>query len=60
MPPLKKDPNSEFVKEIFMALLDRWDVKDRLSAKNLALHAQEIAAGYNDIVRPPRSISPGY
>jgi hypothetical protein len=58
MPSLRKDPNSEFVKEIFLALLDRWDVKDRASARNLATHAQEIAAGYVDIVKPPRAISP--
>ena len=52
MPALKKDPQSELVRDIFLALLDRWDVKDKASAKNLARHAQEIALGYHEVVKP--------
>lgn len=52
MPPVKKIANSELVKEIFLALLDRWDVKDKSSSKNLARHALEIAAGFQEVVAP--------
>lgn len=52
MATLKKNSNEEFIKEIFMALLDKWDVKDKASAKNLAKHAVEIAEGYAEVLKP--------
>jgi len=52
MPTLKKDADTEFVRNIFLALCSRWDVKDKASAKNLARYALEIAAGYNEVIKP--------
>ena len=58
MPPVRKDPNEEFVKEIFLHLLDRWDVKDKASSKNLAKYSYQIAEGFMEVAKeklvPPK------
>jgi hypothetical protein len=51
MAPIKKDPKEEFVKEVFLNLLSRWDVKDRCSAQNLARYSYEIVDGFHDVVK---------
>lgn len=46
----KKGTKEEFVREIFLALAARWDVKDRHSSQALARHCIEIADGYYDVM----------
>jgi hypothetical protein len=46
MAGIKKSGKEEMVRDVFMALLSKWDVRDRGSARNLAKHAVEIADGF--------------
>lgn len=39
----------ELAKEVFLKLVNRWDVKDRSSAANLARCALEIADGFIEV-----------
>ena len=50
MAPGKKSTREEFVREIFLALASRWDVKDRHSAAVLTRHCMDIADGYYDVM----------
>ena len=43
---VKNSGHKEMAREIFLALVDRWDVKDQASAENLARASWEIAEGY--------------
>lgn len=45
----KKNEKSEMAKSIFLALVERWDVKDRAGAAHLARTSFEIAEGYLEV-----------
>ena len=44
----KKGSREEMVRDVFLALAPKWDVKDKTSARNLARQCVEIADGYYD------------
>lgn len=46
--PLHKD---ELVKDIFLRLLERWDIKDKAGARGLALASAQIADGFTEAMR---------
>jgi hypothetical protein len=50
MPVSRKGNKEELVRELFVALADKWDVHDRSSARNLAEHCLHIADGYFDVM----------
>ena len=46
----KKSGKEEFVKEVFVALLAKWDVHDKSGAQKLAKACLEIADGYYEVL----------
>jgi len=46
----KKNTKEEMVREVFLALANKWDVHDRPSARNLAKHCVEIVDGYYEVL----------
>jgi len=46
----KKSGREELVRELFVALAPKWDVHDKLSAKNLAKHCLEAADGFYEVM----------
>lgn len=46
----KKGTREELVRELFLALVGKWDVHDRVTARNLARHCVDIADGYYEVL----------
>ena len=46
----KKNSREEMVREVFLALVPKWDVHDKASAKGLAKQCVEIVDGYYDVL----------
>lgn len=46
----KKAGKEELVRELFLALAPKWDVHDRLSAKNLAKHCLDAVDGFYEVL----------
>lgn len=48
MAAAKKSGKEELAREVFVALVAKWDIHDRAGAKILSKHCLEIADGFYD------------
>jgi hypothetical protein len=50
MPVSKKPGKEEMVRDLFLALAAKWDVHDRVSAKNLTKTCLEAVDGFYEVL----------
>jgi 23S rRNA G2445 N2-methylase RlmL len=50
MPVSKKGSKEELVRDVFLALLVKWDVHDKATGRNLARHSVDIVEGYYEVL----------
>lgn len=46
----KKNTREDLVRDVFLALANKWDVHDKASARNLAKHCVDIVDGYYEVL----------
>ncbi|HTB34343.1 MAG TPA: hypothetical protein VK842_05735 [bacterium] len=46
----KKNTREELVREVFLALVSKWDVHDKASARTLARHCVDMVDGYYEVL----------
>jgi len=60
----KKNTREEMVREVFLALVHKWEVHDKASARNLARHCVDMVDGYYEVLdtvyaaKKPEKIAP--